>query len=48
MRKGTGLDDDVMFSTLPAVCVRVCVCAGALLRPPRRPRAPGGICEWDT
>ena len=30
MRKGTGLDDDVMFSTLPAVCVRVCVCVQGL------------------
>lgn len=27
MRKGTGLDDDVMFSILPAVCMCVCVCA---------------------
>ena len=50
MRKGTGLDDDVMFSILPAVCVCVCVCvcAGALLRPPRSPRAPGGIYEWGS
>lgn len=48
MRKGTGLDDDVMFSILPAVRVRACARAGALLRPPRSPRAPGGIYEWGS
>lgn len=36
MRKGTGLNDDVMFSILPALCVF----AGVLLRPPRSLRAP--------
>ena len=38
MRKGTGFDDDVMFSILLAVCVLSV--GGVLPRPPRSPRAP--------
>lgn len=42
MRKGTGLNDDVMFSTLPAlyVCVCVSVRVGVLLRPLRILKGP--------
>lgn len=42
MRKGTGLNDDVMFSTLLAlslcVCARVCACKGS----PKAPEDPKG------
>lgn len=36
MRKGTSLDDDVMFSIPPDVCV--CVCTGS----PEAPEEPAG------
>ena len=45
MRKGASLDDDVMFSTLPAMlCVHVCVtaCRGS----PDAPEEPEGPL-WD-
>lgn len=50
MRKGTGLNDDVMFSTLPALslCVCVCVCKCARRGSPKAPEDPKGplIPPW--
>lgn len=42
MRKGTGLNDDVMFSTLPALYVRMCVCKCACTGSPKAPEDPKG------